>query len=413
LTGFSRLFTASVASNVGDGLRLAALPLLAASLTRDPGAIAAITAVIMLPWLLFGAIGGAIVDRVDRVRLLSSVQIGRMAVVAVLAIIVWTGNASMPLVYLAAFLFGIGEVLADTTMQTLVPALVPDERLEHANGRLYASQSVGNEFVGPPVGSVLFAAVPAAPFALNAVAWGAAAAVLAGLHVEQPHRAQRSPESLLQDVVAGARWLLAQPMLRALVVWAVFVNAALTCFASLYVLFALEVLGISEAAFGFLTAVAGMGGVAGTLVAGRVVARFGRGLVVQGGSVLCGASAIGAGMLASVVPFAALLFVLTASAAVVIVVLTALRQSIVPNRLLGRATATMRMMTYGAVPLGALFGGWLASAFDLRAPFLVGGAVTILAGLAIGRWLTPEAIERARADAVRGLDQSPAIASRP
>ena len=397
ISAFGRLFAASAASNVGDGLRLAALPLLAASLTRDPGAIAAITAVIMLPWLLFGAVGGAIVDRVDRVRLLSMVQLARMAVVAVLAAVVWTDNASMLIVYLAAFLFGIGEVLADTTMQTLVPALVRNEELERANGQLYASQSVGNEFVGPPVGSVLFSAVPAAPFVLNAVAWGTAGAVLSRLEVEQPHRLARPPSSLLGDVVAGARWLLGQPLLRALVVWAVFVNAALAAFSSLYVLFALEVLGISEAAFGLLTAVAGLGGVSGTLLAGRVVRRFGRATIVQAGSVLAGAAAIGAGLLASVVPFAVLLFVLTASAAVVIIVLTSLRQTIVPGRLLGRATATMRMMTYGALPVGALFGGWLASAFELRAPFLVGGSVVIVAGLLIGRWLTPVAIERARA----------------
>jgi MFS family permease len=407
MTPFGRLFAASAASNVGDGLRLASLPLLAASLTRDPGAIAAISAVIMLPWLLFGAIGGAIVDRVDRVRLLSVVQLGRMAVVAVLAVVVWTGNASMPLVYLAAFAFGIGEVLADTTMQTLVAALVRNERLERANGQLYASQAVGNEFVGPPVGSVLFAAAPAAPFALNAVAWGAAAAALRRLDVTRADRTGSPRGSLVSEIVTGARWLFAQPMLRALSVWAVFVNASLAGFSSLYVLFALEVLGISEAAFGFVMAVAGVGGVSGTLVAGRVVARFGRGIVVQGGSVLAGACAIGAGLLGSVVPFAALLFVLTGSAAVIIIVLTALRQSIVPDRMLGRATATMRMVTFGAFPGGALLGGWLASVFGLRAPFLLGGAVMIVAGLAIGRWLTPSAIERAHADAIREPEPRP------
>jgi MFS family permease len=146
-------------------------------------------------------------------------------------------------------------------------------------------------------------------------------------------------------VVAGARWLFAHPLLRAVLVWAIFVNASLASFTSLYVLFALEVLGLSEAAFGFLTAVAGVGGVTGTLVAGRLVGRFGRGLVVQGGSVVCGVAAITAGLLASPIPFAAMLALLTGSAAVVIIVLTALRQSIVPARLLGRAIATQRAFT--------------------------------------------------------------------
>jgi MFS family permease len=400
VTPFGRLFTASAISNLGDGLRLTALPLLAASLTRDPGAIAAITAVIMLPWLLFGALGGAIVDRVHRVHLLLGVQLGRMAVVAALAVVVLSGNASMPLIYLAAFLFGVGEVLADTTMQALLPAIVPHTQLERANAQLYASQAVGNEFVGPPLGSVTFAAIPAAPFALNALAWGAAALSLARFDVEQPHRAARAPTSLLQDVVAGARWLFAHPLLRAVLVWAVFVNASLAAFTSLYVLFALEVLGISEAAFGFLAAAAGVGGVAGTLLAGRLVGRFGRGLVVQAGSVTCGVTAIGAGLLSSPIPFAAMIVALTASAAVVIIVLTALRQSIVPSRLLGRAIATQRAFTYGALPLGALLGGWLASVTNLSAPFLLGGTVIVLAGLLIGPWLTPAAIEAARSAAL-------------
>jgi predicted MFS family arabinose efflux permease len=305
----------------------------------------------------------------------------------------------MTLIYLAAFLFGIGEMLADTTMQTLVPAVVDNDQLERANGQLYASQSVGNEFVGPPVGSVLFSAVAAAPFLANALAWGTSALVLSRLKVAQPSREGRDPTSLLEDIVEGARWLFAQPILRALAVWAVFVNAALAAFTSIYVLYALDVLGVSEAAYGFLTAAAGVGGVTGTLLAGRAVRRFGRTLVVQGGSVLAGLSALAAGLLASPLPFAALLFVLTASAAAVIIVLTALRQTIVPGRMLGRITATTRVFSYGALPIGALLGGWLAGTFDLRTPFLVGGSVVIVAGLLIGRWLSPQAIEQARAAA--------------
>ncbi|CAN5838308.1 hypothetical protein BH24CHL6_BH24CHL6_07520 [soil metagenome] len=174
------------------------------------------TAVIWLPWLLFGAIGGAIVDRVKRVRLLMIVQIGRMVSVAALAVLVWTGATSMTIIYLAAFLIGIGEMLADTTLQTLVPTVVANDQLERANGQLYASQSVGNEFVGPPLGSVLLSALAAAPFVANALAWGASALVLSRLEVAQPSREGRDPTSLVQDIVEGGRWLFAQPILRAL-----------------------------------------------------------------------------------------------------------------------------------------------------------------------------------------------------
>jgi MFS family permease len=407
VTPFGRLFAASAVSNLGDGVRLSALPLLAAALTRDPGAIAAMTAVVMLPWLVFGAVGGAIVDRVDRVRLLLGVQLGRMLVVGVLSVIVWTDNATLALLYGVAFLLGLGEVLADTTMQTLIPSIVAQDGLEQANGQLYASQTVGNDFVGPPTGSVLFAAQPAAPFALNAATWLMSALVLAGLRIERPARPAGAPASLFRDIVAGARWVFAQPLLRALVVWAVVVNAALISFGSLYVLFALEVLAIDEAAFGFLTAAAGIGGVTGTLLAGRIVRRFGRSMVVQAGSVLTGLASIGAGLVSSAIPFALLLVLLTASAAVVIIVLTSLRQTIVPNAMLGRATATMRMLTYGAIPPGALFGGWIAAQFGLHVPFVVGGLVVVAAGLLIGRWLTPAAIDAARAAAAAGHGPGP------
>ena len=399
MSAFQRLFAASAVSNLGDGLRLAALPLLAASLTRDPAQIAAVTAVIWLPWLLFGAVGGAIVDRVPRVRLLVTVQLARMTVIGGLAVLVATGNASMPLIYLVAFVIGLGEMLADTTMQTLVPSVVPRSELEQANGRLYASQAISNEFVGPPVGSVLFSLASAVPFALNALTWGVSVLVLARLRVPGPSREGQAATSLLQDIVAGGRWLFGHPILRALLVWAVFVNASLTAYGAIYVLYALEVLGLNEAAYGFLAAVAGAGGVAGTLVAGRVVRRFGRSLVVQAGCVITGLATVGAGLTSQPLVFAALVFVLTLSAALIIIVLVSLRQTIVPNAMLGRVTATTRAFGYGAIPLGALTGGWLAGAFGLQAPFLVGGTVVIVAGLAIGRWLTQEAIDTARAAA--------------
>ena len=162
-------------SNLGDGLRVTALPLLAASITRDPSAIAAVTAVVWLPWLVFGIIGGTIVDRVPRIGLIVFVQVARMLVIGALGAMVWLDQASMLVIYVVAFVIGIGEVLADTTMQTLIPAVVPDEDLEQANGQLYAAQAVANDFAGPPVGSVLFAALTWIPFALNAVAWGASA----------------------------------------------------------------------------------------------------------------------------------------------------------------------------------------------------------------------------------------------
>jgi MFS family permease len=396
ISPFRRLWASAAVSNLGDGLRVTALPLLAASLTRDPTAIAAVTAVVWLPWLVFGIVGGTIVDRVSRIGLLIGVQVARMLVVVALAVLVWWDQASMPLIYVVAFMVGIGEVLADTAMQAVIPTLVPEEELEHANGQLYAAQAAANDFVGPPVGSVLFASVAAAPFAVNAAAWGVSALLLSRLFITQPARAARPASRFIDDVVEGARWLVRHPVLRLLLVWGAIVNASLVAFGSISVLFVLDVLGVGEAAFGFVAAAIGLGGISGTFIAGRLVRRFGRGRLIGAGAVIGGAGGMLAGLSASPIVFAALMAVLTASAAVVSIVVAALRQSIVPNELLGRVHATFRVFSYGAIPLGALAGGWLASAFGLRAPFLIGGAIVVVAGLLITLVVTDASIARAR-----------------
>ena len=393
---FSRLLASSAVSNLGDGLRVTALPLLAASLTRDPAAIAAVTAVVWLPWLLFGIVGGTIVDRVSRIGLLIGVQVVRMLVVGALAVLVWQDYATMLVIYLVAFTIGLGEVLADTAMQAVIPTLVPEGELERANGQLYAAQATANDFIGPPVGSLLYANAAFVPFVANAAAWGVSAILLSRLFVTQPARTTRPPTTFIEDIVVGAKWLARHEVLRVLLVWGAIVNASLVAFGSIHVLFALEILEVSEAAFGFLAAAIGLGGITGTLLAGRLVRRFGRGRLIQAGGVAGGTGGMLAGLAESPIVFAALFFVLTASAAVVSIVVAALRQAIVPNELLGRVHATFRVFSYGAIPIGAVAGGWLASALGLRAPFLIGGAIVVLAGLLIGFWVTDATIARSR-----------------
>jgi MFS-type transporter involved in bile tolerance (Atg22 family) len=320
-------------------------------------------------------------------------------VIGALAVLVWSDDASMLALYAVAFAIGLAEMLADTTMQTLVPAVVAREDLEHANGQLYASQTIGNEFVGPPAGSVTFAALPAVPFALNAAAWFLSALFFLGLRIEHPARTAAVPTSIRQDIVAGARYLFGHSILRALLVWSMFVNGALTAFGSIIVLYALDVLRMEPAAFGLLGVAASIGGISGTLLAGRAVRRFGRSRTVVVASLVTGGAAILAGLVQSALIFAALDALLTAAAATVIIVLTSLRQSIVPASLLGRVIATTRTFGYGAIPLGAVIGGWLGAVFGLSAPFICGGAVVLAATPIIVRYLSPAAIEAARAEA--------------
>ncbi|MGH8874945.1 MAG: MFS transporter [Acidimicrobiia bacterium] len=150
---FAKLWGAAAVSNLGDGVRLAALPLLASALTRDPGLVAGLTVALRLPWLLLSLPAGAIIDRLDRRRLMARASLLQGAAMASLGAALWAGWAGLPMLYLVAFLLGTGEVVRDTASHTVVPSLVPMELLERANGRLYATQMVANELVGPPIGS--------------------------------------------------------------------------------------------------------------------------------------------------------------------------------------------------------------------------------------------------------------------
>ena len=149
---FYRYWLSGFLADFGNGIRLAAFPLLAAQLTRAPAAVAAVTAVQGVPWLLLGSGAGVVVDRVDRRRLMVLVDTARAAVVAALAVAVLFHSAGLVLIYMTAFLTGTGSVLRETAAVTCVPRLVEPAGLDKANGRMIAGQIVGNELAGPAVG---------------------------------------------------------------------------------------------------------------------------------------------------------------------------------------------------------------------------------------------------------------------
>jgi MFS family permease len=156
----------------GDGVRLAAFPLLAAQLTRSPTAVAAVTAAQSLPWLLIGAGVGVLVDRTDRRRLMVIVDVTRAVFIVGLAAAVLTHSAGLALIYLTAFTTGVGSALRYTAAVTCIPRLVDSADLDRANARVIAGRIVGNELAGPAAGGWLFGLAAVLPFAVNAGRWG-------------------------------------------------------------------------------------------------------------------------------------------------------------------------------------------------------------------------------------------------
>ena len=147
--GFRWLVASSWASNLGDGLMMAAAPLLVASQTRNPVLVATAAMAAQLPWLLFGLLAGALADRLDRRVVIMTMNVVRAAVLVVLTTFVWTGHVNIWLVLVALFALGTAEVFADTTSSTLVPMLVPKPDLGIANARIMAGFLTLNQLAGP------------------------------------------------------------------------------------------------------------------------------------------------------------------------------------------------------------------------------------------------------------------------
>src|SRR5689334_679327 len=159
------LWTSSGISNLADGVLKVALPLVAIRYTDSPTLIAGLTFALTLPWLLFALPAGALADRLDRRRAMLGANLARAALLGALAVAVVLDLGSIWLLYAVALLIGVSETLYDTSAQSILPLVVPRERLSRANGRLYAAELAANQFVGPPLGGVLVSAGVALAFA--------------------------------------------------------------------------------------------------------------------------------------------------------------------------------------------------------------------------------------------------------
>ena len=148
---FWRLWTASAVSNLGDGMFVIALPLLATRLTDDPISIGLIAAFFTIPWLLFALPVGALIDRSDRRRVMVTADLCRGALVGGLALVAAFSDVQVWMLWVLAFGLGLGEVFFDSGSQTILPALVPGEQLERANGYLYATEVAANTYLGMPL----------------------------------------------------------------------------------------------------------------------------------------------------------------------------------------------------------------------------------------------------------------------
>src|SRR4051794_7743694 len=176
-----RLWRANAISSTRGGAFLAAPPLLPVPISRDPRLVAVVTAAGFFPWMVLSLPAGALVDRYDRATLMWRAQAVQAAVVAVVAVAVIFRIANIAVLGLAGLLLGSAEVVFSNAAQAVLPDLVPPELLARANGSQQVSLTVGETFLGPPAGSLLFAVAAALPFGLDALSFAGSAAQLARL----------------------------------------------------------------------------------------------------------------------------------------------------------------------------------------------------------------------------------------
>jgi MFS family permease len=384
---FRRLWLAGAVDNIGDGAFLAAIPLLAVTITHDPRLVSVVSAATTLPWLLVSLPVGALVDRRDRVGLMWRSQVVQTVIVVVVAVLAASGRAGIVDLGALAFLMGCCEVVFGNASQSVLPQLVPKELLHKANGQQYAAQTAGALFVGPPLGSLLFGLAVWLPFGANAASFAISAALLASL--PRTHRERGPHPAMWRSVAEGMRWLRGSRLLRKL---ALLLGIATFCGQlgnATMVLLATQTLHVSDRGYGVLLAAAAVGAVTGGLVNARVVHRIGEPAALLTSMGAMAVSYLGIGL----APDPAVMAIFMAGNGLFVtmwnVVTVSLRQELVPTELLGRVNSVYRMLGWGFMPLGAICGGFIAHGLGLRAPyvvaFLIRGAVLVLAGPALLR----------------------------
>ena len=369
-----KFILASGMTNLADGIAVVVWAWMAALLSRDPILIALMPVALRLPWFLFALPAGIVTDRVDRRRLILAMDVIRALAFGLAAVLVWgampfapaiEGGTAMPGLFVAllccALLVGTAEVFRDNAAQTMLPAIVPHERLEQANGRLWSVELVGNSLLGPAVGAFLIAWVLWIPFALNASAF--ALAVLLLLRVKGQFKpAQVSARNWRRELGQGLAFLRDSPLLRLLAVTTGVWNLLHQMVVIALILHVQENLGLGARGYGLILAAGAVGGIVGGLVADRVVRWLGPGASAQWMTL---ASAVAF----ATIPFApngyVLALVLAAFEFTGLIwntVSVSYRQRAIPDALLGRVNSIYRLLAWGMMPIGLLLSGLVVSA---------------------------------------------------
>jgi MFS family permease len=371
---FRWLLATSVVNNIGDGVALAAGPLLVASQTRDPFLVSLAVFSAWLPNLLLSVPAGAIADRFDRRTIMAAVNLLRAVVLAALALTIVIGAVNIALVLLALLTLGFAETFADVAGSSLLPRVVPDKQdLGIANARLQGSVLVTNQMIAPPIGAFLFALGMSIPFGVNAACFALGAVLIFRVGLTVPaDEAPTERRHLLAEMVDGVRWLVAHPPMRTLALTILAFNVTFGAAWSVLVLYAQDRLGMTDVGFGLLTTALAVGGIIGIGIYGALERRFSLANIMRVGLSVETLTHLALALTTSPIVALGVMVVFGTHAFVWGTTSTTVRQRAVPDALLGRVTGVYGVAIYLGLVLGAPIGGALATAYGVTAPFWFG-----------------------------------------
>jgi predicted MFS family arabinose efflux permease len=381
---FRWLLASSWASNIGDGIALAAGPLLVASQTSNPSLVALAALLQRLPWLLFGLHAGVLADRVDRRVVVMAADGLRVVVLVALVGTIATDRVGVRAILVVMFLLGTAETFADTTTSAILPMLVHKRDLGVANARLMGGFILANQLAGPPIGAALFAAGMSWPFVTQATCVALGVLLVSRVTLPRHGRAatpEAAPSRVRDDIREGVRWLWAHPPVRTLAITIVTFNVTFGCAWAVLVLYSRQRLGLGEIGFGLITTVSAVGGLVGTASYGWLERHFSLATIMRTGLVIETLTHLALALTRSPVLALAVFFVFGAHAFVWGTTSTSVRQRAVPSEMQGRVGSVYMLGMMGGIVAGSAIAGPLAERWGITAPFwfaFVGSAVILV-----------------------------------
>jgi MFS family permease len=435
--GFNRLLFAWFASVTGDGMRFAALPLLALTLSPSPAAISAVAAATTLPWLLVALPAGALVDRLDPAAVIAWANAGRALATALLVVAVVSHREAIPLLCVVGFLLTTGETFADSAGQSLLVRLVPPERLETANARFVGSENIGLDLIGPLAAGGLFVLAHWLPFAIAAGIFlvtscalltmrghgpqdpvgtnpGVSGGEVPGTSADQtgslgqvrgplpvgPAVDGDGPARRLTDAAnpvpagrpqrlsmrAGLRVIFTDPPLRALVVTVAIMAGAIAAAEGVLVVYSAASLRLPTALYPTLLACYSVG----LVLAAAAVSRWGAGragVLMVGAVTVIGVTLLAMGLFPRPLVAWCSFLLMGAAGGVWNVLSASRRQRRTPPSMVARVSSTFRAIAWGALPLGTALGGAIGETWSVPTVFVVSGLVVLGLAAVAGRFL--------------------------